>query len=146
MIFGIVGWFLAYPVTLTSSANSGVPVSACREELREQRAQGRERFLAHPEVGPAAALLTLHEPCLQEHLEVMADRRLAEPERLGQVTDAGLVARLGLDQAQEPEPSRVGDRLQRAGELLGLRGREGSLKERGGRTRRRSRSSAPASY
>ena len=52
----------------------------------------------------------------------MADRRLAEPERFGQVADARLVSGLRLDQAQEPKPCRVGDHLERRGEPLCGRG------------------------
>ena len=37
---------------------------------------------------------------------MVADRRLTEPERLGEVADACFVARLGLDQAEQPEPRR----------------------------------------
>jgi hypothetical protein len=35
---------------------------------------------------------------LQEHLEVVADRWLAQAQRLGQMADAGLVAWLGLSE------------------------------------------------
>jgi hypothetical protein len=50
----------------------------------------------------------------------MAHRRLAESERLGQVAHARLVTRLRLDQAEQPQARRVGDRLQCAGQLLGV--------------------------
>ena len=70
--------------------------------LRKQRPELGKRLLAHAEVGPAPALLALYEPCLCEHLEVVTDGWLAQPERLGQVADAGLVSGLGLDQAQKP--------------------------------------------
>ena len=39
---------------------------------------------------------------------MVADRRLAEAERLGQVADAGLAIGLRLDEAEEAEPRRVG--------------------------------------
>jgi hypothetical protein len=48
------------------------------------------------EVRPATALLALNQTGLQEHLQVVADRRLAESKRFGEVTDAGLMAGLGL--------------------------------------------------
>ena len=60
----------------------------------------------------------------------MADGRLAEAERLGQVADARLVAGLSLDQAEQAQPRRVGDRLQRRRELLGVAGIERRLQER----------------
>jgi len=48
---------------------------------------------------------------------VVADRGLAEPERFGEMADARLAAGLRLDQAQEPQARRIGDRLQRPREL-----------------------------
>ena len=65
---------------------------------------------------------------------MVADGRLRKTERLDQVTDAGLAARLRLDQAQEAEPGRVGDRLQRPRELGGLELVEPALEERRARS------------
>ena len=111
-----------------------------RRRYAEQRAQRRERFFADAEVGPAAALLALDQAGLQQHLQVVADGRLAEAERLGQVADAGLAAGLGLDQAQQPQPRRVGDHLQRRGELLRVVCRRAAPAGAAGRRRRSSRS------
>ena len=58
---------------------------------------------------------------------MVADRWLAQAERLGQVTDACFMVGLGLDQAQQPQPGGVGDRLQCRGEVLGIVGVEGRL-------------------
>ena len=73
-----------------------------RTRLGEQRAKRGEWFFADAEVGPTAALLALDQAGLEEHLQVVADGWLTEAERLGQVADAGLVAGLRLDQAQQP--------------------------------------------
>jgi arsenate reductase (thioredoxin) len=50
----------------------------------------------------------------------MADRRLREPKRLGEVADAYLLRRLCLDQAHDPKPLRVGERLQRGRQTFGF--------------------------
>jgi hypothetical protein len=50
------------------------------------------------------------------------------------VADAGLMAGLGLDQAQQAEARRVGDRLQCPSQLLGVRGCERSSQERWARS------------
>jgi hypothetical protein len=50
----------------------------------------------------------------------MADRPLREPERLHEVADARFAVRLGLDQAQETEPRRLGENLQNPRELVRL--------------------------
>ena len=99
----------------------------------------RERLGHDPVVGPAAAALALDETRVEEDLEVVADGRLAEAERPGEVADACLAVRLRLDQAQQPQARRVGDRLQRARELVGLPLVEGALEQgraRGGGDRR----------
>ena len=79
----------------------------------QQLPQRRERLGRDPVVRPAAALLALDEPGLEEHLQVVADGRLAQAERLRQVADARLALRLRLDQAEQAEPRRVGDGAQR---------------------------------
>ena len=55
---------------------------------------------------------------------MVADGGLAETERLGEVADACLVSRLGLDQAQQPQPGRIRDGFERPRELLGCVRRE----------------------
>ena len=66
-----------------------------RGELDEQLAQGAELVGYDAEVGPAAALLALDEAGFEQHLQVVADRRLGQLERFGQVADAGLAGRAG---------------------------------------------------
>ena len=51
---------------------------------------------------------------------MVADGRLAESQWLGEVADAGFAAGLRLDQAEQPEARRVGDRLQRGGKPASL--------------------------
>ena len=60
----------------------------------------------------------------------MADRPLREPERLDEVADAGLAVGLGLDEAEEAQPRRVGEDLQDPRELVGFLLIEGALQER----------------
>ena len=61
---------------------------------------------------------------------MVADRPLREPERLDEVADAGLAVGLGLDEAEEPQPGRVGEHLQDLCELVGFPWCEGALEER----------------
>jgi hypothetical protein len=61
-----------------------------------------------------------------KELQVMTDRRLREPDGPGHVTDACLAVGLRGDEAQEPEADGIGQRLERAGEILGV-----ALTERG---------------
>ena len=61
---------------------------------------------------------------------MMADRPLGEPERLDQMADACLAVRLSLDEAEQPQPRRLGEHLQDAGELVRLLPCERPLEER----------------
>jgi hypothetical protein len=61
---------------------------------------------------------------------VVADGWLGQFERFGQVTNAGFAAGLGLDQAEQSEPGRVGDHLQSLGETGCFVGVEWSGQER----------------
>jgi arsenate reductase len=61
-------------------------------------------------------LFAFDESGFEQHFQVMADGWLGELERLGEVADAGFAGWLGLDQAEQPEASRVGDHFQRLGE------------------------------
>ena len=70
------------------------------------------------EVGPASALLAVNEARVEQDFEVVADGRLGEPERGGEVADAGFAVRLGLNQAEQPEPSWLGEHLEQRREAL----------------------------
>jgi hypothetical protein len=70
-------------------ARRGVELSL---RLCEQFPQRRERLGEDADVGPASPLFTFEQSSLYEHFEVVADRRLRKPGRLGQMADA----RLGL--------------------------------------------------
>jgi len=80
-----------------------VPCSA--EKLAERLQLVRD----DPEVGPASSLLPLNQAGLEENLEVMADRRLAQAQRLGQMADACLPRRLRLNEAEQAKSRRIGD-------------------------------------
>ena len=75
--------------------------------------------LAHAEVGPAAALLPVDEAGLEKHLEVVADGRLAQAERFGEVADARLA--VGCAWIRLSSRSRAGSAIdfkrRRAGRL-----------------------------
>jgi hypothetical protein len=62
--------------------------------LGEQLAQRGERLGDDAEVRPAAALFALDQARLEQDLQVVADGRLAEAQRLGEVADASLVVGL----------------------------------------------------
>ena len=89
-----------------------------------------QRFLAYAEERPAAALLALDEPGLEEHLQVVAHCRLRESERLGEMAHARLAAGLRADEAEQSEPGRIRYGFQRAGEPVGVLLRERPLQER----------------
>jgi hypothetical protein len=65
-------------------------------------------------------LLTLHQPSLGEHLEVMAHGRLGEAERLGQIAHARLAGAGRPDEAQQPQPRGIGEHSQGARQPLGF--------------------------
>ena len=96
-------------------------VARCRVSVSAEKvAQPGELLGYDPEVGPPATLLALQEPSADEHLEVVADGRLAQSERLLEMADARFAIRLGLNQAQQPKPRGVGEDAERARELLGV--------------------------
>jgi hypothetical protein len=61
---------------------------------------------------------------------MVGDGRLGEAERLGQVTDARLTRRLGLDEAQEAEARGICEDSECPGQVLGLGRVEGAGQER----------------
>ena len=91
----------------------------------EQVGDGGERGRADRVVDPHAALLAVEQPGRVQHLEVVADRGLGQVEGVVEVADAGLAGGTGGDQADQPQPHRVGQRLQQGRDLLGLGGGHG---------------------
>ena len=61
---------------------------------------------------------------------MVAHRSLREPERLDQVAHAGFAARLGLDEAEQTQAGRHGERLEDAGQLVRLVAAERLLEKR----------------
>ena len=101
----------------------GLPVvqpaahSAAAEGLGEQGAEGRERlFVDTRKYAQLPRCSRSTRPAVEQHLEVVADRRLPQAERLGEMADARLAAGLRLDEAQEPESRRIGQHLERSRE------------------------------
>src|SRR6185312_10905369 len=84
----------------------------------EQRAETRERVGQHPVVHPRPASLAVDQSGLAQHPQVMADRRLRDVERAGQVAHAGLAAGERGDQREQPQPHRIRQRLEHPGQRL----------------------------
>jgi len=93
----------------------------------EKLSDGGESLRHQTVVGPRAAPGPGHEPGVAEHLEVMADRRLAQPQRSRQVAYAGLAVPCRLDQADQLEAGRLRDGAEHVGEGLGLGSSEGGF-------------------
>ena len=83
------------------------------------------------EVGPHAALVAGQQAGVDEHLQVVRHGGLGQAERFGEVADAGLAAVVGGDHRQQPQPGRVGDRLQRPGEICCAGGGQRLADQRG---------------
>ena len=88
--------------------------------VADQGTEAGQCLGAGPVVDPDAALLAVQQAAFVQHLEVVADGRLGQVERAGQVAHAGLAAGVGGDQGHQPEPDRVGERLEQRRDLLGL--------------------------
>ena len=86
---------------------------------RQQGAQRGERFGHDPVVGPVAALLALDEARFRRTRRWWLTVGWLRPS--GSVRwQRCLAVRLGLDQAEQPQPRRVGDDLQGGREPLGF--------------------------
>ena len=72
-------------------------------------------------VHPAAELLLGDQPGVGQHREVVGHRRLALADRLLEVAAARRALGRRRDQRQQPQPNRVGQRLEGPGQLDGLR-------------------------
>ena len=83
-------------------------------------------------VGPDPALVPGQDARVDEHLQVMRDRRLGQPERLGQLADAGLTALVRGDHRDQPQPGRVGQGLEQRGQAVGLGRGQRLLQQRRG--------------
>ena len=79
--------------------------------------------LGEPVMDPQPFLATDDQPVLPEVRQVSRDGRLGQSQRLVEVADAHL--RVSGQEVQEPEPHRVGERLQRPGRVV--QGRCGGL-------------------
>src|SRR5918993_3853036 len=107
----------AYTISVAAGSSDTTRTPASLAGPGERPGQLGQPGGHRPVVRPRAALLPGHQTGVEEHLEVVADRRLAQAERLGEVADAGLAAVVRLDQAQQPPPRGVGDRLEHGREL-----------------------------
>src|SRR6266567_7415442 len=97
----------------------------------DQDADGSQGLRPGTVVHPHAALVPVHQPGPVQHLQVMADRRLGQLERVVQVADACLAADMRGDQGHQPQPHRIGQRLHQWRNLLSLLHRQGLRGQRG---------------
>jgi hypothetical protein len=71
-------------------------------------------------VGPDATFVPGEQACFGEDPQVVADGRLRESERCGQVDDACFAVVGGLDEAQQPEPGRVCEGFEDTGQAAAI--------------------------
>ena len=92
---------------------------ACGQALRrnQRAAELLQPFQAEPVVDPGRAALALQQTRVGEHLEVVAHRRLAQPERLGQIAHARLAAGLRGEEAQQAQPAGIAQGSEQRGQL-----------------------------
>jgi hypothetical protein len=81
-------------------------------------------------VDPPAPLFAPEQAGLVQDLEMVADRGLGQPERLGEVAHARFPVGTGRDQADDSQAGRIGQNAQRRGELARLVPRERRLEHR----------------
>ena len=112
----------AHRSSWTSAARS-FQVGDGREGLDGVALEGEER--------PAAPLLALDEPGVDELLHVMRDGRLREPERLGEVADADGLAGVRREQVHDPHARRVAEGAEELRSRAGLVVAERGRRERG---------------
>src|SRR5262252_8695474 len=102
----------------TPSASSllGGALPRRRQQFSDLLDRGRHQ----PVVGPHTALLPLQQTGLGENTKVVADSRLRQTDRSGQVADARLAIGRGLDEAEQPQARWVGESLQHAGQTVSV--------------------------
>ena len=100
--------------------------SSSKVLLRPNRGDGRN---VHPVVHPLATALPFEETGIVEHLEMVADRGLGHTDRVDQFAGADFAAR--GDQGEQAETGRIGQRLEAAGEVVGIGGGEAFFEDRG---------------
>ena len=94
-----------------SAAHAATPPSSARDV--------GQRSGLDPVEDPDATLGALQQAGLVQHLEVVADRGLGQVEGVVEVADAGLAVRVRGHQGEQPQPHRVGERLEQRGRPLG---------------------------
>src|SRR5699024_6396026 len=69
-------------------------------------------------VRPNSSLLTVQHSGIDQNLQMMRDRGLTQPHRINEITHAGLVALVSRDERNQPQPGRIGNRLEDSSKLL----------------------------
>lgn len=103
------------------TGESAVSQTQSSSSLSSRASQGRPQLfqaIAHQSViHPVAAPLFLQQSRFVHHLEVVADGRLRQTERLGQFTDAGFLIGLGGDQAEQLQAGWFAQHAKQGGKL-----------------------------
>jgi hypothetical protein len=81
--------------------------------------------------GPHPALVAAEDPGVDQDLQVVGDGRLGQAERLGQLAHARLAALVRGDHRDQPQPGRIGQRLEDAGQVGSLCLGERLVQQRG---------------
>jgi hypothetical protein len=98
--------------------------------------QAVEGVVVQGVVGPGATLLTLQQAGIQQLLEVVADRRLAQAQGAGELAHTDRVG-AGRQQVDDPDPVGVSQGLEQPGGGLSLVVRQARRAERRAAGRRR---------
>lgn len=81
-------------------------------------------------IRPRTALFTVQQAGINQDLEVVRHRGLAQVKRLGEVANTGLPGAGALDDGKQPQPVGIGQGFEHQGLALGIRCTEGRLVRR----------------
>ena len=110
---------------------ASTPGETTPRRLGEDGAQLGEACASQRVPGPVAALLRVDDARGGENPQMVADRRLADTDVLGDIADACRAVRARPQQRDDLQASGVGDRLEKDGELLGGLPIDGRAQSRG---------------
>lgn len=79
-----------------------------------------QSFVVDGEPGPSTAPFPVQEPCFSHDLQVVTDGGLAQPQTVGQITDAGLAIGGLFQESKQLQAGGVGDGSQYRGQLFGF--------------------------
>jgi hypothetical protein len=116
----IVNVFIAH--TLTVLTDKPPPSGPSKTLVRspQQLGDGVQRSRYQAVVRPHATLLPGEQTRINQHLQVVGNRRLRKPYWISQLTNAGLPIVVRRHERQQPQPGRVGHGLEYERQRLGL--------------------------